>query len=50
MTMITYLIAFGHFTTELLIFRTAKFSVAVAGPCIVASEQLLFGCLEGRIS
>ena len=38
-TLMTYLIAFGHFTSELLIFRTARVNVAFMSPCIVASKS-----------
>ncbi|KAG8216360.1 hypothetical protein J3R82DRAFT_6441 [Butyriboletus roseoflavus] len=37
MALFTYLIAFGHFTSELFIFRTAKFNVPVLSPMIVSS-------------
>lgn len=37
MALFTYLIAFGHFTSELLIFRTAKVNPGVISPVIVAS-------------
>ncbi|KAG8213414.1 Erg28-like protein [Butyriboletus roseoflavus] len=37
MALFTYLIAFGHFTSELFIFRTAKFNVPVLSPVIVSS-------------
>jgi hypothetical protein len=36
MAFFTYLIAFGHFTSEVLIFRTAKLNVGVMSPLIVA--------------
>jgi Erg28 like protein len=39
MTLFTFLIAFGHFTSELLIFRTATINFGVLSPCIVASES-----------
>lgn len=37
MALLTYLIAFAHFTSELLIFRTAKLNVAVLSPMVVSS-------------
>jgi hypothetical protein len=40
MTMFTYLIAFGHFASELLIFRTAKLGAPVLSPVIVSSELI----------
>ena len=39
MTLFTFLIAFGHFTFELLIFRTATINFGVLSPCIVSSES-----------
>lgn len=38
MALFTYLIAFGHFTSELLIFGTATINPGVISPCIVASK------------
>ena len=37
MTLFTYLFAFGHFSSELLIFRTAKINPGVMSPVVVAS-------------
>ncbi|KZP31658.1 Erg28-like protein [Athelia psychrophila] len=42
MALFTYLIAFGHFTSELLIFRTAKVNMAVISPCIVSTTSLIW--------
>ncbi|KIM84905.1 hypothetical protein PILCRDRAFT_96625 [Piloderma croceum F 1598] len=42
MTLFTFLIAFGHFTSELLIFRTATINPAVLSPCIVATTSLVW--------
>ncbi|EGN98690.1 hypothetical protein SERLA73DRAFT_136580 [Serpula lacrymans var. lacrymans S7.3] len=42
MAMITYLIAFGHFTSEIFIFRTAKINVPVLSPCIVSTVSLIW--------
>jgi hypothetical protein len=42
MTLFTFLIAFGHFTSELLIFRTATINVGVLSPCIVATSSLVW--------
>lgn len=36
MALMTYLIAFGHFSSELLIFRTARVNLGVLSPVIVA--------------
>lgn len=38
MAMLTYLIAFSHFFSEFLIFRTAKFGAGLLGPAIVSSR------------
>ena len=38
MAMLTYLIAFGHFFSEFLIFRTANFGAGLLGPAIVSSR------------
>ena len=38
MTLLSFLIAFGHFTSELMVFGTAKLNVPVASPVIVSSE------------
>jgi Erg28 like protein len=37
MALLTYLFAFAHFSSEILIFRTAKISIPVLSPVIVAS-------------
>lgn len=37
MAFISYLIAFGHFSSELLIFRTATLNAGVISPVIVSS-------------
>lgn len=41
MTLLSFLIAFGHFTSEILIFGTAKISAPVLSPVIVSSTLLL---------
>jgi hypothetical protein len=38
MAFLTYLLAFGHFASEILIFRTAKFFGPAINPVIVSSE------------
>ena len=38
MTLLSFLIAFGHFASEILIFRTAKLAPPVLSPVIVSSE------------
>lgn len=40
MALFSYLIAFGHFTSELFIFRTTAVNVAVLSPMIVASKSI----------
>ncbi|TFK72924.1 Erg28-like protein [Pluteus cervinus] len=40
MAFITYLIAFGHFGTELFVFRTARINPGVLSPVIVSSITL----------
>ncbi|KAJ7052625.1 hypothetical protein C8F01DRAFT_1170638 [Mycena amicta] len=42
MALFTYLIAFGHFASELLIFRTATPSVPVLSPVIVSTVSLVW--------
>ncbi|KIJ12810.1 hypothetical protein PAXINDRAFT_136700 [Paxillus involutus ATCC 200175] len=42
MALFTYLIAFGHFTSELFIFRTCKINVAVLSPIIVSTATLVW--------
>ncbi|KAJ3929820.1 MAG: Erg28 like protein-domain-containing protein [Lentinula lateritia] len=43
---ISYLIAFSHFTSELLIFKTAKLNGPVVSPFIVASVSLAWMILQ----
>ncbi|KAL4064516.1 hypothetical protein J3A83DRAFT_4361003 [Scleroderma citrinum] len=38
----TYLIAFGHFSSEILIFRTARLDSAAISPVIVSTVSLLW--------
>ncbi|KAI0026619.1 hypothetical protein K488DRAFT_65689, partial [Vararia minispora EC-137] len=40
MTLFTYLIAFGHFGTEILVFRSAKLPGPVISPVIVSTVSL----------
>jgi hypothetical protein len=42
MTLLTYLIAFGHFTSELLIYRTTKINPGTISTLSVACEFCLF--------
>jgi hypothetical protein len=42
MALLTYLFAFAHFSSEILIFRTAKISLPVLSPVIVASAYHFF--------
>ncbi|KAI5122926.1 hypothetical protein M0805_007604 [Coniferiporia weirii] len=42
MALFTYLIAFGHFSSELFIFRTAKINPGVISPVIVATTSLIW--------
>jgi len=44
MALLTYLFAFAHFSSEILIFRTARISIPVLSPVIVASAYHL--CLN----
>lgn len=44
MALMTYLIAFAHFSSEIFIFRTAKIGPPVLSPCIVASELICAVC------
>lgn len=39
-TLMTYLLAFGHFSSELIIFRTATLNPGVISPVIVSSEHI----------
>ena len=48
MAFFTYLIAFGHFSSELLIYRSAKVNPGVISPVIVSSESDLI--LAGNTS
>jgi len=41
MALLTYLIAFGHFTSEICFFRTAKINLPVLSPVIVSSMRPL---------
>ena len=41
MTLFTYLLAFGHFSSELLIFRTTKLGAPVLSPVIVSSKSIM---------
>ena len=41
MTLFTYLFAFGHFASELLIFRTASFGLGVLSPVLVSGESIM---------
>jgi len=40
--LITYLIAFGHFSSELFIFRTARLNLPLLSPVIVSSTSLIW--------
>ncbi|TEB34651.1 Erg28-like protein [Coprinellus micaceus] len=42
MALFTYLIAFGHFSSELLIFRSAKILPGVISPVIVSTTSLIW--------
>ncbi|KIP05018.1 hypothetical protein PHLGIDRAFT_92686 [Phlebiopsis gigantea 11061_1 CR5-6] len=42
MTLLSYLIAFGHFSSEILIFRTAKLTGAAISPVIVSTVSLFW--------
>jgi Erg28 like protein len=42
MALLTYLFAFAHFSSEILIFRTAKINIPVLSPVVVASAYHLF--------
>ncbi|KAK7454644.1 ergosterol biosynthesis protein [Stygiomarasmius scandens] len=41
-TMFTYLIAFGHFSSEFFIFRTTRFNAPVISPFIVSVGSLVW--------
>ncbi|KAG5641242.1 hypothetical protein DXG03_005675 [Asterophora parasitica] len=40
--MFTYLIAFGHFSSEWFIFRTASFNAALLSPVVVSTASLVW--------
>ncbi|KAI6006522.1 Erg28 like protein-domain-containing protein [Pisolithus orientalis] len=42
MALFTYLIAFGHFSSEILIFRTARLNSAALSPVIVSTVSLIW--------
>jgi len=42
MALLTYLFAFAHFSSEILIFRTARISIPVLSPVIVATTSLVW--------
>ncbi|PFH53062.1 hypothetical protein AMATHDRAFT_79230 [Amanita thiersii Skay4041] len=42
MAMLTYLFAFGHFSSEFLIFRTANFGAGLFGPALVSTTTLVW--------
>ncbi|PPQ67517.1 hypothetical protein CVT25_006058, partial [Psilocybe cyanescens] len=42
MALLSYLIAFGHFSSELLIFRTARINPGVISPVIVSTTSLVW--------
>ncbi|KAF8625566.1 hypothetical protein AX15_005329 [Amanita polypyramis BW_CC] len=42
MAMLTYLIAFGHFFSELLVFRTANLGAGLLGPVVVSTSTLIW--------
>ncbi|KAI9461598.1 Erg28-like protein [Lactarius psammicola] len=42
MTLLTYLFAFAHFSSEILIFRTARISIPVLSPVIVSTASLIW--------
>jgi len=46
LALFTFLIAFGHFTSELLIFRTTTINSAVLSPCIVSTTSLVWMFLQ----
>ncbi|KAF8501610.1 Erg28-like protein [Russula emetica] len=46
MALLTYLFAFAHFSSEILIFRTAKISIPVLSPVIVATTSLVWMILQ----
>ncbi|OBZ72126.1 Ergosterol biosynthetic protein 28 [Grifola frondosa] len=46
MALFSYLFAFAHFGSELLIFRTAKLNIAVMSPVVVASTSLIWMIMQ----
>ena len=40
-TLMTYLLAFGHFFSEIVIFKTAKLGVPVLSPVVVSGEPMI---------
>ncbi|KAI0280808.1 Erg28-like protein [Russula aff. rugulosa BPL654] len=46
MALLTYLFAFAHFSSEILIFRTAKISIPVLSPVVVATTSLVWMILQ----
>ncbi|KAG1733623.1 Erg28 like protein-domain-containing protein [Suillus paluster] len=42
MALLSYLIAFGHFTSEICFFRTAKINGAALSPVIVSTTSLIW--------
>ncbi|KAK9465347.1 hypothetical protein V1512DRAFT_266110 [Lipomyces arxii] len=45
-TYATYLVAFAHFTSEWLIFKTAKFGKGLLGPLIVSTSTIVWMTLQ----
>lgn len=39
MALFTYLFAFGHFSTELFVFKTARINMGVLSPVFVSSRS-----------
>ncbi|TFK27208.1 Erg28-like protein [Coprinopsis marcescibilis] len=46
MALFTYLIAFGHFSSELLIFRTAGINPGLLSPVVVSTSSLVWMFLQ----
>ncbi|KAI0254960.1 Erg28-like protein [Lactifluus subvellereus] len=42
MALLTYLFAFAHFSSEILIFRTARIGIPILSPVIVATTSLVW--------
>ncbi|KAF9525691.1 hypothetical protein CPB83DRAFT_818248 [Crepidotus variabilis] len=42
MAFLTYLIAFGHFSSEFFIFRTCQLSTGILGPFVVSTTTLIW--------